>query len=147
MESAARVLEGTGKALSIASSLVEEASNKLGRESSVCFPETNYYLPTIYALLGTRVDRIDDLVRVLSTIKGGVKKEITNEGMLSNGTIALIAFELAEGARYALEKEPYKDPYVGFITDALFRRVSLGLADGTIPVSYTHLTLPTNREV
>lgn len=132
-EPASRVLEGTGKALSMASSLVEEACNRLGRESSVSFPETNYSLPTIYALLGTRVDKVDDLVRVLSTIKGGVKKEITNEGMLSNGMTAMIAFELTEGARYALEKEPYKDPYVGFITDALFRRVSLGLADGTIP--------------
>jgi len=132
-ESAGRVLEGTMKALSMASTLVEEACNRLGRESSVSFPETNYSLPMIYALLGTRVDKVDDLVRVLSTIKGGVKKEITNEDMLSNGMIALIAFELTEGARYALEKEPYKDPYVGFITDALFRRVSLGLADGTIP--------------
>jgi len=132
-ELASRVLEGTKKALSMASSLVEEALNKLGREASVSFPETNYSLPAIYGLLGTRVENVDELVRVLSTLNEGVKKELTTEGMLSNGMITLMAFELAEGARYALEKEPYRDPYVGFVTDALFRRVSLGLADGTIP--------------
>ena len=130
---AGKILEGIGKALSMASSLVEEASDRLGREASVSFPETNYFLPTIYGLLGTRVENIDDLVSVLSTLKGEVKKELTNEAMLSNGMFALMALEVAEGARYALEKEPYRDPHVGFITDALFRRVSLGLADGTIP--------------
>jgi len=130
---AGKILEGTGKALSMASSLVEEASDRLGREASVSFPETNYSLPTIYGLLGMRVENVDNLVSVLSTLKGEVKKELTNEAMLSNGTIALMALEVAEGARYALEKEPYRDPHVGFITDTLFRKVSLGLADGTIP--------------
>ena len=132
-ELAGRVLEGTEKTLSMASGLVEEAVNKLNREAAVSFPETNYSLPTIYGLLGTRVENVNGLVSVLSALKGGVKKELTDEGMLPNGMIALMAFEVAEGARYALEKEPYRDPYVGFITDALFRRVSLGLADGTIP--------------
>jgi len=132
-ELAGRVLEGTEKALSMASSLVEEAINRLGREASVSFPETNYSLPTIYGLLGTRVENVDGLAGVLSTLKGGVKKELTNEGMLSNGMIALMAFEVVEGARYALEKEPYGGLYVGFIIDTLFRKVSLGLADGTIP--------------
>jgi len=128
-----RVLEGTEKALNMASSLVGEAVNRLGRDASVSFPETNYSLPTIYGLLGKRVENVDNLARVLSNLKREVKKEITYEGMLSNGMIALMAFELAEGARYALEKEPYRDLYVGFITDTLFRKVSLGLADGTIP--------------
>ncbi len=132
-ELAGRVLEGTEKALSIASSLVEEAVDRLGREASVSFPETNYSLPTIYGLLGTRVENVNDLTAVLSKLKVTVKKELTNEGMLTNGIIALMAFEVAEGARYALEKEPYKSPYIGFITDTLFRKVSLGLADGTIP--------------
>ena len=132
-ELATGVLEGTQKALKMASILVEEAINKLGRKASVSFPETNYSLPVLYGLLGKRVENLNDLETVLSTLDGEVKKEFTNDGMLSNGIIALMAFEAAEGARYALEKEPYKDPYVGFITNALFRRVSLGLADGTIP--------------
>ena len=132
-ESATGVLEGTQKALKIASILVEEAINKLGRKASASFPETNYSLPVLYGLLGKRVENLNDLDTVLSTLNGEVKKELTSDGMLSNGIIALMALEAAEGAKYALEKEPYKDPYVGFITDALFRRVSLGLADGTIP--------------
>ena len=38
----------------------------------------------------------------------------------------------------------------GYISDAARRVIGLGLAefqDGAVPVSYTHLTLPTNREV
>ena len=33
------------------------------------------------------------------------------------------------------------------VTDTLFRRVIRGLGGCGLPVSYTHLTLPTNREV
>ena len=31
--------------------------------------------------------------------------------------------------------------------DTAYRQAQLGLSEGGIPVSYTHLTLPTNREV
>ena len=43
--------------------------------------------------------------------------------------------------------EGFCDPKFSKLGDIFFKAIKSGFDDGAAPVSYTHLTLPTNREV
>ncbi|RUM89520.1 MAG: CO dehydrogenase/CO-methylating acetyl-CoA synthase complex subunit beta, partial [Thermodesulfatator sp.] len=62
---ATKAIRGAHKIVERAQEKYEEAVKKFGKEAEVAFPNTAYYLPIIYAMLGYPVKRLGDCGEVL----------------------------------------------------------------------------------
>ena len=135
----------------------EEKLNKLieekGPDEKVAFPNTAYYLPVIYALLGMEVKTLQDLGRALKEARRLLPPEPTKKlwlpylgNALDAGIATLIAEEAIEALKYLTGDEP-KGIWLGFTDDAILRTQGIKLVDGRMPGFAACLgALPTNEE-
>ncbi len=121
-----------------------EASTKVG------FPNTAYYLPVIYSLLGIKVETLEDMNKPLEIarkllpphIKGQHHKPYLGP-LLDAGMAALFAFEIREAIRYLEDPDFYyvseeTDPdngklWLGAAEDTIFRKRGVEFVDGSAP--------------
>jgi len=54
-------IRGARKIIDMAEESYEEALKKYGAEHEVAFPNTAYYLPVIYSMLGAKVAKLGDM--------------------------------------------------------------------------------------
>lgn len=54
-------IRGAQKIVDMAEASYEEALKKYGPEQEVSFPNTAYYLPIIYSMLGAKVEKLGDM--------------------------------------------------------------------------------------
>jgi len=135
----------------------EEKLNKLieekGPDEKVAFPNTAYYLPVIYALLGIQIKTLQDLERALKEARRLLPPEPTKKlwlpylgNALDAGIATLIAEEAIEALKYLTGDEP-KGIWLGFTDDAVLRTQGIKLVDGRMPGFAACLgALPTNEE-
>ena len=135
----------------------EEKLNKLieekGPDEKVAFPNTAYYLPLIYALLGMEVKTLQDLGRALKEARRLLPPEPTKKlwlpylgNALDAGIATLIAEEAIEALKYLTGDEP-KGIWLGFTDDAILRTQGIKLVDGRMPGFAACVgALPTNEE-
>jgi len=126
------LLQGTRKLAAESERAVDEVSASYGLEISVSYPGTIYNLPIIYGLTGRKISSLKDVKNELFIAKSSLSKPIEAQGSGMLGQIALTCVEIVEALNYLGNKQPEK-PCVGFVPDVVFRELSLGLADGTIP--------------
>ena len=107
-----------------------DATTKVG------FPNTAYYLPVIYSLLGIKVETLEDMKKPLDVIRKLLPPHIKGSNhlpylgpLLDAGMAALFAFELDEALNY-LEKPDFY--YVSEETDVENGKIWLGAAEDTI---------------
>jgi len=125
--------EGTVTATNYAQIRLDQSIQEYGADKPVKYPETAYYLPVIYALEGTKVETLGQLVPILNKIKTEcLNSDMTLEGSLLNGKLTLFAAEIIEACDY-LDNEPYQKPWMGFVGDPILRAFGVPLVDGTIP--------------
>jgi len=122
------ILSGAKEIIELSEKKLEEALGKLREDSSISFPETIYSLPLIYGLTGKKIESLKELDGAIVLCKSLMVKGEKEEKILNNGLASLMALEIIESINYAFNKE-----LKGFISDSVFREVSLELADGTIP--------------
>jgi len=99
----------------------EEAVKVFGKEKAVGFPNTAYFFPIIYALLGYPVKRLGDCGEVLEEIKKLLPKDSSSDFFfwgkaLDAGIVALFAEEIIEAIRYLKQPDFYclsEDPEEG----------------------------------
>ena len=126
--------EGAVIATSYAEIVLTQAIREHGGDCKVCYPETAYKLPTIFALSGEEVEKLSDLVPILNRIRNEkVKEDITLEGAKLNGEAALYSAEIIEAIRYLNGAVPHVAPWTGFMSDAIIRKFGVPLVDGSIP--------------
>ncbi len=117
---ATRAIRGANGIVAEADALLEKAIAEKGADCAVTFPNTAYYLPVIYGMLGREVTTLSDLRPVLDHAKN-LLHPVPGEQLwtpylgetLDVGQATLLAEETIEGVRFALGQQP--EPYPGFV--------------------------------
>ncbi|GBC63592.1 CO dehydrogenase/CO-methylating acetyl-CoA synth ase complex subunit beta [Desulfonema ishimotonii] len=121
-----------------------DASTKVG------FPNTAYYLPVIYSLLGHKVETLEDMQKPLEVARRLLPPHIKGANhlpylgpLLDAGMAALFAFEIDEALRYLEDPDFYyvseeTDPengkvWLGAAEDTIFRKRGVEFVDGSAP--------------
>lgn len=132
-------IRGSRRIVKEAEDFLNKAIEEKGKGQAVGFPETAYYLPMAYALLGVEVKTVSDMVPVLEQAKSLLHDEPTESlwlpylgDALDSGIATLLAEELICCLRYLYGQEPQPD-CVGFYTDTWMRSYGIQLVDGRMP--------------
>jgi len=155
---ATRAIRGANGLVAEADALLEKAIAEKGADEPVAFPNTAYYLPVIYGMLGHKVETLGDLKPVVEHAKK-LLHPIPDEGLwmpylgetLDSGMSTLLAAETIEGIRFVYGEQPEPYPgleltgsteYPGFsgdghlngpIDDVQLRSWGIQLVDGRMP--------------
>ncbi len=126
----------------------KEAMDKWGAKQEVGFPNTGYYLPIIYGMLGIGVSNLGDMEKVLKKCRSIMPEPVREEvhlpylaPALDAGMATLFAEELLEAIRmleepdfYTKQEEPAGDNiWLGPADDVTLRRRGIEFVDGTAP--------------
>jgi len=122
----------------------QDASTKVG------FPNTAYYLPIIYSLLGIKVETLEDMKKPLDVARKLLPPHIKGSNhlpylgpLLDSGMAAIFAFEIDEALNYLEFPDKYyvseeTDPangkiWLGAAEDTIFRKRGVEFVDGSAP--------------
>jgi acetyl-CoA synthase len=126
----------------------QEALEKWGPEQEVGFPDTAYYLPVIYAILGIPVKKMSDMKPVLDRCRAllppPVKEKTTLPYLapaLDAGMATFFAEEVIEAIRYLEDPNFYTNQedilpdniWLGAANDVIFRKRGVEFVDGSAP--------------
>lgn len=141
---AGAAIRGANKVVAEAEAQLKAALEKYGPDKPVAFPNTAYYLPTIYGLTGNKVEKLGDLMPALEHAKSLTPASPPSERLwlpylgpaLDAGMATLFAEEIIEGCRSLNGNWPEKAPwgqYNGPIDDVRLRSWGIQLVDGRMP--------------
>jgi acetyl-CoA synthase len=126
----------------------EEAMERWGTNEPVGFPNTAYYLPVIYAILGIPVEKLGDMKPVLERCRVLLPPMVREKTplpylapALDAGMVTFFAEEIIEAIRYLKDPDFYtkqEDPldgniWLGAADDVIFRKRGIEFVDGTAP--------------
>lgn len=129
-----------------AHAFVNQADEKLtaaikdkGDDCKVAFPETAFYLPMAYALMGLEVKTLGEMKPILEHCRE-LLPEVPSEKLwlpyLGDGLDAGVATLLSQEVLVALREtngQTVPEGYNGFITDTIMRELGIQLVDGRMP--------------
>ena len=130
--------KGTEAVLNITRQALDKAIGQKGQSARVEFPETNYYLPLINALLNIEVKTLGDCLLAFTQAETLAKNQATSSGLiidslggvLNKGVATLICEEIL--AALAVLNQEHPKSGIGFIPDKILRSLGLQLVDGRI---------------
>jgi acetyl-CoA synthase len=119
-------------------------------DTKVEFPNTGYYLPVIYSLLGHKVETLEDMQKPLQFARGLLPPHIKRVNhlpylgpLLDAGMAAILAYEIREGIRSVTDPDfyyPQEDPdieagkiWLGPADDVILRKRGVEFVDGSAP--------------
>ncbi len=128
----------------------KKALQTYNADTKVGFPNTAYYLPVIYSLLGIKVETLEDMKKPLEFARGLLPPHVKNVNhlpylgpLLDAGMATLLAFEIREALRYLNEPDFYlhsEEPdieagkiWLGAADDTVFRKRGVEFVDGSAP--------------
>jgi len=154
-------IKGAHKIVERAWEKYESAVKKFGKSTEIGFPNTAYYLPVIYAILGYPVKRLGDCEEILQEAKKLLPKVPSEKHSLpylgpalDAGMATFFAEEIIEAINY-LEKpdlytkteEPTEENiWLGAADDVIFRKRGVEFVDGTAPGFAVLLGSPSDKE-
>ncbi len=145
---ASAAIRGAYKIVDKAEGKWKEAMDKWGAKEPVGFPNTAYYLPVIYGILGAKVEKLGDMEPVLKRCKSLLPPPVREEHplpylapALDAGMATFFAEELIEAIRYLEQPDFYtkqEDPadsniWLGAADDVILRKRGIEFVDGTAP--------------
>lgn len=145
---AANVIAGAHKVYEKARKAYEIAVKKYGEKHEVAFPNTGYYLPVIYGILGFPVKNLGDCGVVLDRSEQLIPPLVREKHhlpylgpVLDAGMASLFNYEIIEAIRYINEPNfylPAEDPtedklWLGAADDIILRKRGVEFVDGTAP--------------
>jgi len=130
--------KGTQAVIDLTRQSLNQAINQKGRNVKVEFPETNYYLPLINALLNMEVKNLQDCLAAFTQAESLANQQAASSGLLINslggllnkGVATLICEEILAALAVLDQKHPQNG--LGFIPDKILRSLGLQLVDGRI---------------
>ncbi len=155
-------IRGAKKIIDMAEESFEEALVKYGPDQAVEFPNTAYYLPIIYSMLGAKVQTLGDMKDIFQECRGLLPPVVTEDlwlpylaPALDAGMATFFAEEMYEAIRYLNEPNFYtktEDPtaenlWLGAADDVIFRKRGVEFVDGTAPGFAAIMGTPTDKEV
>ena len=136
---AAAAIRGANQIAKDAEDFLNKAIKEKGKDQKVEFPETAFYLPMAYALLGAEVKTLGDMLPILEHAKGLLHEEPSEKlwlpylgDALDSGVATLLNEEIIVALRYLYGQEPQPD-CIGFFTDTILRTLGIQLVDGRMP--------------
>ncbi len=145
---AAAAIRGAHKIVERAEKDYQEALKKWGPEQEVGFPDTAYYLPVIYAILGVPVKTMADMKPILDRCRTLLPPFVKEKNALpylaptlDAGMATLFAEEVIEAIRYLEQPNFYtkqedvlpENIWLGAANDVIFRKRGVEFVDGTAP--------------
>ncbi len=145
---AASAINGAYKIVKIAEDKWKQAMDKYGSNQDVAFPETAYYLPIIYGILGIPVSKLIHMEQVFKICRNLLPDPVFEEchlpylgPTLDAGMATLFAEEMYEAIRYIEnpdfyfpEEEPTEEKlWLGAANDIILRKRGIEFVDGTAP--------------
>lgn len=130
--------KGTEAVLNLTKEALKKQIARVGKDSGISFPETNYYFPLAFALLNIEVKTLADCDNALTQAealsnnipaKSGLNIAPLG-GILNKGVATLIAEEILAALSIANNEHPKAG--IGFIPDKILRSLGLQLVDGRI---------------
>ncbi|HJO93510.1 MAG TPA: acetyl-CoA decarbonylase/synthase complex subunit alpha/beta [Victivallales bacterium] len=130
-----------------AHTLVDQAEKSLqkaikakGKDATVAYPGTAYYLPIMLLFLGQKVQTLGDLEESLQEAKKLLADIPTDKiwlpylgNTLDSGVAALLAEEIIESLKYVMGPKPDNGIWLGFTGDNILRMQGIKLVDGRMP--------------
>jgi acetyl-CoA synthase len=128
----------------------KKALETFNADTQIGFPNTAYYLPVIYSLLGIKVETLEDVQQVLDFCRKILPPHVKSRNhlpylgpLLDAGMASLLAFEIKEALRYLNDPDFYHvseecDPengklWLGAAEDTVFRKRGVEFVDGSAP--------------
>ncbi len=126
----------------------KQAMDKLGPNEPVGFPNTAYYLPIIYGILGIKVEKLGDMEKVLERCRRLLPPPVKETHplpylapALDAGMATFFAEEIIEAIRYLEQPDFYtrsEEPkdgniWLGAADDIILRKRGVEFVDGTAP--------------
>jgi acetyl-CoA synthase len=145
---AANVIKGAHTVYEKARKKYEKAVQAYGKKKEISFPNTGYYLPVIYGILGFPVKNLGDAGVVLDRAEQLLPPPVREKHhlpylgpVLDAGMATLFNFEIIEAIRYLEDPDfyiPAEDPtddkmWLGAADDVILRKRGVEFVDGTAP--------------
>ncbi len=145
---ASAAIRGAHKIVERAKNKWKEAVDRWGLNEPVGFPNTAYYLPIIYGILGIPVEKLGDMEQVLKIcerlLPPPVKERVHLPYLapaLDAGMATFFAEEIIEAIRYLEDPDFYtkteepneKTIWLGAADDIILRKRGIEFVDGTAP--------------
>ena len=143
-------IQGGYNIVSKVEGMYKKALETHSANTKVGFPNTAYYLPVIYSLLGLKVETLEDMKKPLDFARGLLPPHVKGSHhlpylgpLLDAGMAALFAFEIQEAIRYLNEPNFYLHSedidqeagkiWLGAADDTVFRKRGVEFVDGSAP--------------
>jgi len=145
---ASAAIRGAYKIVDQAEKKWQEAMDRWGANEPVGFPNTAYYLPVIYGILGIKVEKLGDMEQVLKRCRALLPPSVRETcplpylaPALDAGMATFFAEELLEAIRYLEQPDFYtkqEEPtdtniWLGAADDVILRKRGIEFVDGTAP--------------
>jgi acetyl-CoA synthase len=145
---ASAAINGAHKIVDRAEKKWQEAMDKWGANEPVGFPNTAYYLPIIYGILGAKIEKLGDMEGILKKCKALLPPPVKAEHhlpflgpALDAGMITFWAEEIIEAIRYLENQNFYlrgedvtgDNIWLGAADDVIMRKRGVEFVDGTAP--------------
>jgi len=155
-------VRGAHKITDMAEEKFAAALKKYGPEQAVSFPNTAYYLPIIYSMLGAKVEKLGDMQDIFQECRKLLPPMVSEHNWLpylapalDAGMATFFAEEMYEAIRYLEQPEYYtktEDPtganiWLGAADDVIFRKRGVEFVDGTAPGFAAIMGSPADKEV
>ncbi|MCF8050904.1 MAG: CO dehydrogenase/CO-methylating acetyl-CoA synthase complex subunit beta [Desulfobacterales bacterium] len=128
----------------------QRALDTYDADTQVGFPNTAYFLPVIYSLLGIKVETLEDIKKPLEIARKLLPPHVKGKHhlpylgpLLDAGMAALFAFEIEEALRYLNDPDFYLHSeeidedagkiWLGAADDTVFRKRGVEFVDGSAP--------------
>ena len=136
---AASAMRGAQDILTRTRTRFDSALEQRGAATAVGFPETAFYLPMAYALLGAEVETLGEMGEVLEYTEGLLQAPPGDTawlpylgGTLDAGIATLLGEEILKALDH-LEGQAKLPGWHGFISDTILRSLGIQLVDGRMP--------------
>jgi len=145
---ASAAIRGAHKIVKQAEEKWQQAMDKWGANEPVGFPNTAYYLPVIYGILGKKVEKLGDMEPILKKCKSLLPPPVREvhplpylAPALDAGMATFFAEEIIEAIRYLEEPDFYtkqeditdSNIWLGAADDVIIRKRGMEFVDGTAP--------------
>jgi len=145
---ASAAIRGAYKVVDQAEKKWQQAMDRWGANEPVGFPNTAYYLPVIYGMLGIKVEKLGDMEQVLKKCKSILPPLVKETHplpylapALDAGMVTFFASEIFEAIRYLEEPDFYtkqeditdSNIWLGAADDVILRKRGIEFVDGTAP--------------
>ena len=150
---ATAAIRGAHKIVKRVEDKIKKAIEEYGPDKEVAYPNTAYYLPVIYGILGKKVEKLGDMPPIIEYCKK-LLPELPSEDLwtpylgpaLDAGMATLLAYDMEEALKYV---DPDKCPYLpggtewidpnsdniwlGAADDVIMRKRGVEFVDGSAP--------------